>query len=155
MFIIWNWILSGVAWFSCCYNSGKTKVIPITKSPKLMTQIASQKSRKPTGIGTVLVKMSATTVSSPVVVKKHKSANECFSDSSTRRSESDLRGPVNGDFLWSSVFIELTSLQSIGQRAKSMPDPETRPKLLISSEFSKELTICRAANLRVKFRELV
>ena len=75
-----------------------------------MTQITSQKYRKPAGIGTVLVKMSATTVSSPVVVKKHKSANECFSDTSTPRCESGLRDPVNGDFLWSSVFIELSSL---------------------------------------------
>ena len=130
-------------------------MIPISKSPKVMTQIASQKNRKPAGIGTMLVKISATTVSSPVLVKKHMSANECFSDSSTLRLEPGLRPPMDGDFLWSSVFIELSSLQSIGQRAESMPDPETRPKWLISSEFSKELTICRTAKLRVKFRELV
>ena len=130
-------------------------MIPISKSPKVMTQITSQKYRKPAGIGIMLVKMAATTESSPVAVKKYKSANECFSDSSTLRLEPGLRPPMDGDFLWSSVFIELTSLQSIGQRAESMPDPERRPKLLISSGFSKELTICRTANLRVKFRELV
>jgi hypothetical protein len=130
-------------------------VIPISKSPKVMTQITSQKYRKPAGIGNMVVKMAATTESSPLRVKKHKNANECFSDSSTLRLEPGLRPPMDGDFPWSSVFIELSSLQSIGQRAESMPDPETRPKLLISREFSKELTICRTANLRVKFRELV
>jgi hypothetical protein len=82
----------------------------------------------------MLVKMSATTMSSPVVVKKHMSANECFSDSSTLRLETGLRPSMDGDFLWNSVFIELSFLQSIGQRAESMPDPETRPNLLISSK---------------------
>jgi hypothetical protein len=130
-------------------------VIPVTKSPKVMTQITRQKSRKPAGIGTVLVKTSATTESSPVVVKKHKSVNACFSDTFTRRSESGLRYSVNGDFLWSNVFIELSFLQSIVQKAQSMPDPETRPKWLISIEFSKELTLFRTANLRREFRELV
>jgi hypothetical protein len=84
-------------------------VIPVTESPKAVTQITSQKSRKPAGIGTMLVKTSATTESSPVVVKKHKSANACFSDTFTPRSESGLRYPVTGDFVWSSVFIELSS----------------------------------------------
>lgn len=103
----------------------------------------------------MVVNIAATNESSPLAVVKHKSANEWSSGPSTLRSEPGLRPPMDGDFLWSSVFIELSSLQSIGQRAESMPDPETRPKLLISSEFSKELTICRTANLRVKFRELV
>ena len=101
-------------------------MIPISRSPKVITQITSQKYRKPPGIGNMVVKMAVTTESSPEAVKKPKSANECFSDSFTRRSESGLRDPVNGDFLWSSVFIELNSLLSIRQGAESMPDPETR-----------------------------
>ena len=103
----------------------------------------------------MVVNIAAMNESSPLAVVKHKSANECSSASSTLRWEPGLRPPMNGDFLWSSAFIGLSSLQSIGQRAESMPDPETRPKLLISSKFSKELTICRTANLRVKLRELV
>ena len=118
-------------------------MIPVIKSPKVITQTTKQKSLKPAGIGTVLVKTSATTESSPVVVKKHKSASACFSDTFTPRSESGLRYSVNGDFLWSSVFIKLSSLQSIVQNAQRMPDPETRPKWVINSEFSKELTIGR------------
>jgi hypothetical protein len=93
-------------------------VIPVTESPKVTMQTTKQISRKPAGIGTVLVKTSATTESSPVAVKKHKSANACFSDSSTRRSESGLRDPVNGDFLSGGVFIELIVKQLCrGQKA--------------------------------------
>lgn len=130
-------------------------MIPISKSPKVMTQITSQKYRKPPGIGNMVVKMAVTIESSPARVKKHKSANECFSDTFTPRSESGLRYPVNGDFVWSSVFIELISLVSVGQKAQSMPDQGMCPKLLVSSEFAKELTIFRTTNLRRKFRELV
>jgi hypothetical protein len=130
-------------------------VIPISKSPKVVTQITSQKYRKPPGIGNMVVKMAVTIESSPARVKKHKSANECFSDTFTPRSGSGLRYPVNGDFGWSSVFIELSSLKSIRQKAQSMPDQRMCPKWLISSEFSKELTIFRTTNLRRKLRELV
>jgi len=103
----------------------------------------------------MVVNIAAMNERNPLAVVKHKSANECSSDTSTLRSEPGLRPPTDGDFLWIGAFIKSGSLQSIVQRAESMPDPETRPKLLISSKFSKELTICRTANLRVKFRELV
>lgn len=82
-------------------------MIPVSKSPKVIRQTTSQISRKPARMGTVLIKTSAKAESSPVMAKKHKSASECFSDSSTPRSESGLRCPVNGDFVWSSVFIEI------------------------------------------------
>jgi hypothetical protein len=130
-------------------------VIPISKSPKVSTQITSQKYRKPPGIGNMVVKMAVTIESSPAAVKKHKSASPCFSDTFTPGSEPGLRYPVNGDFGWSSVFIELISLVSVRQKAQRMPDQGMCPKLLISSEFSKKLTIFRTANLRRKFRELV
>ena len=103
----------------------------------------------------MVVNIAAMNESSPLAVVKHKSANECSSASLTLRLEPGLLPPRDGDFLWSSAFIKSSSLQSIVQRAESMPDPETRPKLLISSRFSKELTIWRTANLRVKLQELV
>lgn len=130
-------------------------MIPISKSPKVMTQITSQKYRKPPGIGNMVVKMAETIESSPAAVKKHKNASACFSDTFPPGSESGLRYPVNGDFVWSSVFIELISLVSVGQKAQRMPDRGMCPKLLISNEFSKELTIFRTASLRRKFRDLV
>jgi hypothetical protein len=53
-------------------------VIPVSKSPKVIRQTTSQISRKPARMGTVLIKTSAKAESSPVMVKKHKSASECF-----------------------------------------------------------------------------
>ena len=82
-------------------------MIPVSKSPKAIRQTTSQISRKPAPMGTVLIKTSAKTESSPVMVKKHKSASACISDTFTPRSESGLRCPVNGDFVWSSVFIKI------------------------------------------------
>jgi hypothetical protein len=120
-----------------------------------MTQMTSQKYRRPPGIGNMVVKMAVTIESSPAAVKKHKSASACFSDIFTLRFESGLRYPVNGDFGWSSVFIELISLVSVRQKAQRMPEEGMCPKLLGSSEFPKELTVFRTANLRSRFRELV
>jgi hypothetical protein len=53
----------------------------------------------------------------------------------TLRSELRSRISTDGYFLWSSAFIELSSLQSIVEVQKACRDCETHPKLLVSSKF--------------------
>ena len=53
----------------------------------------------------------------------------------TLRSELRSRISTDGYFLWSSAFIELSSLQSIVEGQKACRDRETHPKLLVSSKF--------------------
>jgi hypothetical protein len=62
---------------------------------------------------------------------------------------------TDGYFLWSSAFIELSSLQSIAEGQKACPYRVTDPKLLVSSKFLKELTMNLTTKGKVNLREIV
>jgi hypothetical protein len=104
-------------------SNRQSRTVPVSKSPKVTRQITSQKFRQPADNGSMVVNIAVTIESSPLAVMKHKSARERFSVTSTLRSELRLQLSTDGCFLWSSAFIELTSLQSNVQMAGNMPNP--------------------------------